>query len=75
MSLGVERGGGGFRGGGSDDWQKMSGPTHQLHTDTQQARVTRCMIRGEDSKEGSGVFTDLGNPSELSHTKSFVLRA
>lgn len=60
---------------GADDWQKMSGPTRQLRTDTQQAHVTRCMIRGEDSKEGSGVFADLGNPSELSHTESFVLRA
>lgn len=55
--------------GAADDWQKMSGTTRQPHTDTQQADVSDCMIRGRagsQGKEGSGIFRELCHPSEIS---------
>lgn len=55
----------------ANDWQKMSGTTRQPHTDTQQADVKDCMIRGRagsQGQEGSGIFRGLCHPSEISYT-------
>lgn len=65
-----EGGGGAIFCGSVDDWQKMSGATRQPHTDTQQADVRDCMIRGRagsQGKEGSGIFRELCHPSKISH--------
>lgn len=70
--------------GGTDDWQKVSGTTRQPHTDTQQADVTDCMIRGRTGshgKEGSSIFRESWHLSHIiyglilnSAATPFVLR-